>query len=134
MIQKRLVFNAKHFLKELESVKKFWLTSKRNKLRIEAHKDTQFAEFFSINKNTGLETAVKIPVRVQSDMRICVSTVGSFYDLIQLIHFANVGANESLTVVIEEDPEQANRLLLRVLFSGSNLIGQVESLASKDRL
>ena len=127
MIQERLVFNAKDFLAELENVKKFWLTSKRNKLRIEAHKDTQFAEFFSINKNTGLETAVKIPARVQSDMRVNISTVGSFYDLIQLIHFANVGPNDSLTVVIEEDLEQANRILLRVLFSGSKLIGKVES-------
>lgn len=129
MIQERLVFNAKDFLAELENVKKFWLTSKRNKLRIEAHKDTQFAEFFSINKNTGLETAVRIPVRVRSDIRFNVSTVGSFYDLIQLIHFANVGKNESLTVVIEEDPEQANRLLLRVLFSGGKLIGKAESFA-----
>ena len=129
MTQERLVFNAKDFLTELENVKKFWFTTKRNKLRIEGHKDTQFAEFFSINKNTGLETAVRIPARVRSDIQINVSTVGSFYDLIHLIYFANVGKNDSLTVVIEKDPEQAKRLLLRVLFSGSKLIGNVESLA-----
>lgn len=123
-----IVFDAKHFLEEVSKVKKFWLHPKYNRLRIEAHNDTQTAEFYSVNKSTGLETAVKIPVRVREDTTIYIKTVGEFLDIVQLLHLANVEDNGSLMLVIKKNPVLNKRFNIRVVLPGRDIIGSFEPI------
>ncbi|MDW2974993.1 MAG: hypothetical protein R8M70_03010 [Alphaproteobacteria bacterium] len=124
----RIIFDAKHFLLEVEKIKKFWLHPKYNRLRIEAHKDTQTAEFYSINKSTGLETAVKIPVRVREDTTIYIKTVGEFLDIVQLLHLANVEDSGSLMLVLEKNFGYKKRFNIRVFLPMRDIIGSFDPI------
>ena len=62
-----MVFEANEFLKGVAGVKSFWLGSKLNNLRIEAHKDTKRMDFISVNRDSGLETVVTVPAFVLED-------------------------------------------------------------------
>lgn len=127
-MSKRIIFDAKFFLNEVKRVKKFWLHPKHNRLRIEAHKDTQKAEFYSINKNTGLETAIRIPVTVTEDVTIYIKSSGNFFDIVELMHLINVYDEDSLILVIEENPCFKKRFNIRVFLPSKDIVGSFDPI------
>lgn len=68
-----VVFDAQKFLEEVAKVKKFWLHTKLNKLRIETNRSESTISLYSIHKASGLETAVTIPAYISAD---CIMTIG----------------------------------------------------------
>lgn len=112
-----MVFDAKDFLDAVSGVKKFWLHTKLNRLRIEAHKDSQRADLISINKDSGLETVVSIPVKVGEDFVIYVKTVISFYESVELLRDVNVGEGNSLLLRLIPSNENKRHFDLRVQFT-----------------
>lgn len=123
-----IVFNANDFMMGVQTVKKFWLQTKLNRLRIEAHKDTKTAEFISINKVTGLETGFSIPVHVMEDVVIYVKTVGRFYEAVDLLQAINTDSNGSLKLVLEPSYEKKNQFILRVLLDSQTFYASYEPI------
>lgn len=112
-----MIFDANEFLKNVATVKTFWLSSKLNKLRIEAHKDIKRMNFISINRDTGLETVVSIPAYVETDFVLHIKTVNSFYTAVELLQNANVGKNNPLNLRLVPNPEQKHHFKLEVLLA-----------------
>lgn len=112
-----MIFDANEFLKNVETVKTFWLSSKLNKLRIEAHKDMKRMDFISINRDTELETVVSIPAYVETDFVLHIKTVNSFYKGVELLQNANVGKNNPLKLRLIPSYEQKHHFKLEVLLS-----------------
>ena len=69
-----VVFDAQRFLEEVAKVKKFWLHTKLNKLRIETNRSESTISPYSIHKASGLETAVTIPAYISAD---CIMNIGT---------------------------------------------------------
>lgn len=110
-----MVFDAKDFLDAVSGVKKFWLHTKLNRLRIEAHKDSKRADLVSVNKDSGLETVVSIPANVGEDFVIYVKTVISFYESVELLRDVNVGKGNSLFLRLSPSNENKRHFDLQVL-------------------
>ena len=69
-----IVFDAQDFLEEVTKVKKFWMHTKLNKLRIETNHNESTISLYSIHKESGMETAVTIPAYISAD---CIMTIGT---------------------------------------------------------
>ena len=122
-----IIFNSRHFLDEVEKVKKFWLRTKRNRLRIETNKTEKRILLFSIHKSSGLETAISLPAYVSDDCIINMGTVGAFYDAVEQLQRFNVGKNGSLRLHLVKSLLRKNYFILKPLKSGCDLIGSFES-------
>ncbi len=122
-----IIFNSRHFLDEVEKVRKFWLRTKRNRLRIETNKAEKRILLFSIHKSSGLETAISLPAYVSDDCVINMGTVGAFYDAVEQLQRFNVGEKGSLRLHLVKSVLRKNYFILKPLKSGFDLIGSFES-------
>ena len=86
-----IVFDAQDFLEEVTKVKKFWMHTKLNKLRIETNRNESTISLYSIHKESGLETAVTIPAYMSVEYIINLGTVKSFYNAVEELQKLNVG-------------------------------------------
>ena len=123
-----IIFNSRHFLDEVEKVKKFWLHTKRNRLRIEANKTEKRILLFSIHKSSGLETAISLPAYVSDDCIINMGTVGAFYDAVEQLQRFNVEENGSLRIQLVKSLLRKKYFILKPLKSGCDLIGSFEPI------
>lgn len=109
-----IVFDVNNFIEAVNSIKKFWFSSKLNKLRIEAHKDTQKIDFISINRENSLETVASISGFVQADLVLYAKTVVAIYEKADLLQKINVGKNNPLKVRLIQSQESKKRFSLEV--------------------
>lgn len=123
-----IVFNSNDFMTGIQPVKKFWMHTKLNRLRIEAHKDTKTAEFISVNKVTGLETGFSIPVHILEDVVIHVKTVGRFYEAVDILHSINTDSSGPLKLILEPSEEEKNKFVLRVLLDSQTFNASYEPI------
>ena len=124
-----IIFNSRHFLEEVEKVKKFWLRTKRNRLRIETNKAEKRILLFSIHKDSGLETAISLPAYISEDCVINLGTVGAFYDAVEQLQRFNVEKNGSLRLHLVKSVLRKNYFILEPLKSGCDLVGSFEQSA-----
>lgn len=122
-----IVFEAKEFLNGVAGVKLFWLSSKLNKLRIEAHKDAKRVDFIAINRETGLETVVTVPAFVSEDTVLHIKTVNSFYRAVEILQEANVGRKNPLKLRLKPSLEDKKHFRLEVLLSHWDIVATVEN-------
>lgn len=127
-----IIFNSRHFLDEVEKIKKFWLRTKRNRLRIETNKAEKRILLFSIHKDSGLETAISLPAFVSDDCVINLGTVGAFYDAVEQLQRFNVGKNGSLRLHLVKSLLRKNYFILKPLKSGCDLIGSFEPISQEE--
>lgn len=123
-----IIFNSRHFLDEVEKIKKFWLRTKRNRLRIETNKAEKRILLFSIHKDSELETAISLPAFVSDDCVINLGTVGAFYDAVEQLQRFNVEKNGSLRLHLVKSVLRKNYFILKPLKSGCDLIGSFEPI------
>lgn len=123
-----IIFNSRHFLDEVEKVKKFWLRTKRNRLRIETNKAEKRILLFSIHKDSGLETAISLPAYISEDCVINLGTVGAFYDAVEQLQRLNVEKNGSLRLHLVKSVLRKNYFILKPLKSGCDLVGSFASI------
>lgn len=124
-----IIFNSRHLLDEVEKVKKFWLRTKRNRLRIETNKAEKRILLFSIHKDSGLETAISLPAYISEDCVINLGTVGAFYDAVEQLQRFNVEKNGSLRLHLVKSMLRKNYFILKPLKSGCDLVGSFEQSA-----
>lgn len=123
-----IVFDAKDFMDALSEVKDFWLSSKMSRMRIVAHKESNTAEFYSINQKTGLETAISLPVKVPQDVVIYIKNVGRFYDSVVLLQEINVGQNGSIKLRLSECWDDPKKFSLSVLLDCQKITGSYKEI------
>lgn len=121
-----MIFEANEFLKAVAGVKSFWLSSKLNNLRIEAHKDTKRMDFISVNRDSGLETVVTVPAFVSEDTILHIKTVISFYRAVELLQEMNVGKKNPLKLRLVPSQEDRKHFTLEVLVPHWNIVATVE--------
>lgn len=120
-----MVFNANEFLKSVAQVKKFWLGSKQNILRIESYSDTRQIHFTSTNTKTKLGTTIIIPSYDSDDTILNVNTVISFYRAVEILQEMNVGKNNPLLLRIVPSPENKHKFSLQVSLTHLNFVATV---------
>lgn len=123
-----IIFDSKDFVSELQKIKKFWLHTRQNSLRIEAHKDTKTAEFYSINSDTGLETAFSIPVHVLEDVTIYVKNARRFHDAVMLMQDMNAGEGNSLKLRLHKSSSRSDLFSLSVLLESQEFVADFKPL------
>lgn len=121
-----MVFEANEFLKGVAGVKSFWLSSKLNNLRIEAHKDIKRMDFISVNRDSGLETVVTVPAFVSEDTILHIKTVNSFYRAVEILQEANVGKKNPLKLRLIPSREDKKHFTLEVLLPHWDIVATVE--------
>jgi len=121
-----IIFEANEFLKGVAGVKSFWLSSKLNKLRIDAHKDTKRIDFIAINRDTGLETVVTVPAFVSEDTVLHIKTVNSFYSAVEILQEVNVGKNNPLRLRLAPSREDKKHFTLEVMLRHWDIVATVE--------
>ena len=121
----QMVFNANEFLKSVAQVKKFWLGSKQNILRIESYSDTRQIHFTSTNTKTKLGTTIIIPSYDSDDTILNVNTVISFYRAVEILQEMNVGKNNPLLLRIVPSPENKHKFSLQVSLTHLNFVATV---------
>lgn len=121
----QMVFDANEFLKSVAQVKKFWLGSKQNILRIESYSDTRQIHFTSTNTKTKLGTTIIIPSYDSDDTILNVNTVISFYRAVEILQEMNVGKNNPLLLRIVSSPENKHQFSLQVSLTHLNFVATV---------
>ena len=117
-----MVFEANEFLKMVNAVKTFWLASRLNELRIEAHKDTKRMDFISIDRDSGLETVVTVPAYVAEDTVLYAKTINSFYKAVKLLQDINVGKNNPLKLRLIPNKQNKQHFTLEVLLTHQDFV------------
>ena len=118
-----IVFDAQKFLEEVAKVKKFWLHTKLNKLRIETNRSESTISLYSIHKQSGLETAVTIPAYMSVDCIINLGTVMSFYNAVEELQRINVGPRHRIRLHLVPSISKPKHFFLNVLKPGFELTG-----------
>ena len=120
-----IVFNAQDFLDEVAKVKKFWLHTKLNRLRIETNRSESTISLYSIHKQSGLETAVTIPAYMSVDCIINLGTVKSFYNAVEELQKLNVGPGHCIRLHLVPSCSNRKHFFLTVLNQALNLQGHI---------
>jgi hypothetical protein len=118
-----IVFDAQDFLEEVTKVKKFWMHTKLNKLRIETNRNESTISLYSIHKESGLETAVTIPAYMSVECIINLGTVKSFYNAVEELQKLNVGPGHRIRLHLVPSCSNRKHFFLKVLKSGFELTG-----------
>lgn len=106
-----VVFDVNDFINSVDAVKKFWLSSKLNKLRIETHEKTQKIDFVSINRMTNLEVVVSVNAFVKGELTLYLKTVWAFYEGATIIQECNVRKNNPLRVKLTNGSDKKHYAL-----------------------
>ena len=122
-----VVFDAQKFLEEVAKVKKFWLHTKLNKLRIETSRSESTISLYSIHKASGLETAVTIPAYISADCIMTIGTVNSFYNAVVELQKLNVGPGHRIRLQLIPSFFKPKHFCLKVFKSGFDLTGSYTS-------
>lgn len=118
-----IVFDAQDFLEEVAKIKKFWLHTKLNRLRIETNRSESTISLYSIHKESGLETAVTIPAFMSVECIINLGTVKSFYNAVEELQKLNVGPGHRIRLHLLPCISNRKHFFLNVLKTGFELTG-----------
>ena len=121
-----MVFEANDFLQTVEQLKSFWLKSRYNELRIEAHEDTNTIDFVSIDRESGLETVASVSGYVPENKILYARTVKGFYNAVKLLQDINVGRNNPLHLRLMPSKEDKKHFTLEVLLTHWDFVAYEE--------
>ena len=121
-----MVFEVNDFLQTVEQMKSFWLKSRFNELRIEAHKDTNTIDFISIDEESGLETVASVSGYVSENKLLYARTVKGFYNAVKLLQDINVGRNNPLQLRLMPSKEDRRHFTLEVLLAHWDFVASTE--------
>jgi len=123
-----IIFDANKFIEAVDEIKMFWFSSKLNKLRIEAHKESQKIDFISINRESGLETVASISGFVQADFVLYAKKIMPFYNAATLLQQINVGKNNPLKLRIIPGKNNREHFSLEVSLQSIEFVASTSDL------